>query len=233
MRIKKEHALDAALAKPDYLVVTGSRLYGSNTPDSDQDERGFIVPPFEYIIGLGRFDQRVELEPVDRVLFSVQRLFALLRRADPQAYELLWVPKDKILRMSEVGRHPKDRKRMSIRTESGRIALTHWRVLTRYPAAGLSQLEIRPETGRTHQIRVHLSSAGMPLAGDPVYGRSRDKHRGHGFRIELERPALHAARLAFSHPRTGERLDFTAPLPEDLAAFERALADFGSGSEAT
>ncbi len=132
-----------------------------------------------------------------------------------------------------IGRHPKDRKRMSIRTESGRIALTHWRVLTRYPAAGLSQLEIRPETGRTHQIRVHLSSAGMPIAGDPVYGRSRDKHRGHGFRIELERPALHAARLAFSHPRTGERLDFTAPLPEDLAAFERALADFGSGSEAT
>ena len=108
MRIKKEHALDAALAKPDYLVVTGSRLYGSNTPDSDQDERGFIVPPFEYIIGLGRFDQRVELEPVDRVLFSVQRLFALLRRADPQAYELLWVPKDKILRMSEVGRQVRE-----------------------------------------------------------------------------------------------------------------------------
>lgn len=108
MRTKKEHALDAALAKPDYLVVTGSRLYGSNTPDSDQDERGFIVPPYEYIIGLGRFDQRVELEPVDRVLFSVQKLFALLRQANPQAYELLWVPEDKILRMNEVGRQVRE-----------------------------------------------------------------------------------------------------------------------------
>lgn len=130
-----------------------------------------------------------------------------------------------------IGRHPKDRKRMSIRTESGRAALTNWRVLTRYPGAGLSRLEIRPETGRTHQIRVHLSSAGMPIAGDPVYGRSRDKRRGRGFRIELERPALHAARLAFSHPGTGERLDFTAPLPEDLASLEQALMAFESGAD--
>jgi len=132
-----------------------------------------------------------------------------------------------------IGRHPKDRKRMSIRTESGRAARTNWRVLRRYPSAGLSQLEIRPETGRTHQIRVHLSSAGMPIAGDPVYGRSREKQRGRGFRIELERPALHAARLTFSHPRTGERLDFSAALPEDLAALEQALAAFESKSKST
>jgi 23S rRNA pseudouridine1911/1915/1917 synthase len=132
-----------------------------------------------------------------------------------------------------IGRHPKDRKRMSVRTQSGRSSCTNWRVLMRYPRAGLSQLEIRPETGRTHQIRVHLSSAGLPIAGDTVYGRSRERPRSRGFRIELERPALHAARLAFSHPRTGERLDFSAPLADDLAAFEQALAAFGSESDST
>jgi 23S rRNA pseudouridine1911/1915/1917 synthase len=132
-----------------------------------------------------------------------------------------------------IGRHPKDRKRMSIRTESGRKALTRWRVVTRYSRAGISRLEIRPETGRTHQIRVHLSSVGMPIAGDPVYGRSREKRRGRPFRIELERPALHAASLAFSHPCTGERLDFTAGLPKDLAEFERALAAFESSGHST
>jgi 23S rRNA pseudouridine1911/1915/1917 synthase len=132
-----------------------------------------------------------------------------------------------------IGRHPRDRKRMSIRTGSGRPALTHWRVLTRYPDSGISQLEIRPETGRTHQIRVHLASQGMPIAGDPVYGRQRDKQRGHDFRIELERPALHAARLGFRHPRTGKRLDFEAPLPEDLAAFQLRLEAFGGGREQT
>lgn len=127
-----------------------------------------------------------------------------------------------------IGRHPQDRKKMSLRTESGRDALTKWRVLTRYPDAGISLLEIRPETGRTHQIRVHLSSRGMPVAGDPVYGRLKDK-KARGFRIDLSRPALHAMRLAFTHPTSGERLDFSTPLPEDLLTFERALADFGSG----
>ncbi|MFT5442809.1 MAG: 23S rRNA pseudouridine1911/1915/1917 synthase, partial [Myxococcota bacterium] len=104
-----------------------------------------------------------------------------------------------------IGRHPQDRKKMSLRTESGRDALTKWRVLARYPDAGISLLEIRPESGRTHQIRVHLSSRGMPVAGDPVYGRLKDK-KARGFRIDLARPALHAMRLAFTHPVTGERL---------------------------
>ncbi|MBW2724158.1 MAG: RluA family pseudouridine synthase [Deltaproteobacteria bacterium] len=130
-----------------------------------------------------------------------------------------------------IGRHPRDRKRMSIRSDSGRAALTRWRIVIRYPASGISRLEIRPETGRTHQIRVHLSSVGMPIVGDPVYGRQRDKKRGQGFRIELERPALHAARLGFSHPRSGDRLDFEAPLPEDLAALLQQLEAFEGGRE--
>jgi 23S rRNA pseudouridine1911/1915/1917 synthase len=78
-------------------------------------------------------------------------------------------------------------------------------------------LEVRPETGRTHQIRVHLAAAGLPLVGDPVYGRAE---RG---RI-LKRPALHAAVLGFVHPRSARTLRFEAPLPEDLASALRALA---------
>jgi len=74
-----------------------------------------------------------------------------------------------------------------------------------------SWLEIRPETGRTHQIRVHLASIGLPIVGDPVYGRARSGGAAPG------RPALHAARLGFAHPRTGEPLRFEAPLPQDLA----------------
>ena len=122
-----------------------------------------------------------------------------------------------------LGRHPTDRKRISV-VARGRMrdARTAWRVLRRFAASGASLLAVSPETGRTHQIRVHLASAGHPILGDPVYGRSaRAPH-------PLERPALHAALLGFEHPRTGERMRFEAPLPPDLerlvAALERAEA---------
>jgi 23S rRNA pseudouridine1911/1915/1917 synthase len=123
-----------------------------------------------------------------------------------------------------IGRHPRDRKRMSVATGSGREARTAWRVLARYPKAGAARLEVRPETGRTHQIRVHLASQGLPILGDPVYGRSR---AGIPPGVALERPALHAARLGFTHPDTGERLVFEAPLPADLAALVTALEAAG------
>ncbi len=130
-----------------------------------------------------------------------------------------------------VGRHPRDRKRMSTRTREGRAARTKWRVMVRYPDAGVTQLEIKPETGRTHQIRVHLSSQGMPIAGDPVYGRARGAASPGGFRIDLDRPALHAASLAFTHPRSGERFEFTAPFPEDLERFLRELEALDRGGQ--
>ncbi len=110
-----------------------------------------------------------------------------------------------------IGRHTRDRKRMSVRTAAGREARTHWTLAERFPKSGASWLEIRPETGRTHQIRVHLASVGMPIAGDPVYGRAQ--RRG----LELARPALHAAVLGFRHPTSGEPCRFEAALPDDLA----------------
>lgn len=118
-----------------------------------------------------------------------------------------------------IGRHPRDRKRMSIATRRGREARTSWEVEHRYPASGIARLAIRPETGRTHQIRVHLSSNGLPLLGDEVYGRG---HRAKG-PVRFGRPALHAARLGFTHPTTGERLGFEAELPADLRELEQRL----------
>jgi 23S rRNA pseudouridine1911/1915/1917 synthase len=117
-----------------------------------------------------------------------------------------------------IGRHPRERKRMSVHAPVAREAHTAWRVLARYPRSQRAWLEVRPETGRTHQIRVHLASAGLPLAGDPVYGRGRAGP------ADPERPALHAAVLGFQHPRSGERVRFEAPLPADLAGLLERLA---------
>ena len=116
-----------------------------------------------------------------------------------------------------VGRHARDRKRMSVRARVTREAHTAWRVSRRFPASGCAFLEVRPETGRTHQIRVHLASSGLPVIGDPVYGRRRRSAPA------FSRPALHAQQLAFGHPRSGERLSFSAPLPADLLDFVAQL----------
>jgi 23S rRNA pseudouridine1911/1915/1917 synthase len=119
-----------------------------------------------------------------------------------------------------VGRSPSDRKRMAV-VDGGRRAVTHVRRLERWPAADL--LALRLETGRTHQIRVHLLDLGHPVVGDPVYGRGWERGMsgaGGRWAEELARRAgrlfLHAARLSFVHPETGERMAFTAPLPEPL-----------------
>ena len=100
---------------------------------------------------------------------------------------------------------------MSVRGTAPREAQTAWRVAQRFPKSQRALLEVFPETGRTHQIRVHLASAGLPIVGDTVYGRSR------GREPELDRPALHAATLGFVHPRTGEGMRFEAALPADFS----------------
>jgi 23S rRNA pseudouridine1911/1915/1917 synthase len=125
-----------------------------------------------------------------------------------------------------VGRHPTDRKRMAVDAPRSRAALTRWRALQ--PLAGATLVEARIETGRTHQIRVHFASLGHPLVGDAVYGGVK---RARGIsdsevrrRIEAETSqALHAWRLGFRHPRTGEEVEFEAPLPQELAQLIRDL----------
>lgn len=114
-----------------------------------------------------------------------------------------------------IGRHPHDRLRMAV-VAAGRPARTHFRVLERF--GDYSLLEVQLETGRTHQIRVHMAYIGHPIAGDPVYGAGRGQ-RARG-ELGLQAQALHARELSFRHPVSGEPMHFVAPLPEDM---ERAL----------
>lgn len=119
-----------------------------------------------------------------------------------------------------VGRDPADRKKMSTRSRHGREALTRWRVGRRYGTVTLLDVDI--ETGRTHQIRVHLAVQGYPVAGDRVYGGTKRTKAiaDPAVREKLKavhRPLLHASRLSFTHPITGIYLTFTSPLPEDMA----------------
>jgi len=120
-----------------------------------------------------------------------------------------------------IGRHPVDRKKMSGTARHGKHAVTHWRVIGRYP--GVSLLRLRLETGRTHQIRVHLSESGHPLLGDPVYcssGRLTNlKDIGLRSLIKgLGRQALHAKTLGFIHPVSGQYMEFDSELPPDMQA---------------
>ncbi len=113
-----------------------------------------------------------------------------------------------------IGRHPVDRKKMSINEKNGREAVTHYRVLERFRQ--FTYIECQLETGRTHQIRVHLASIGHPLLGDSVYGPAKSPYRLNG-------QTLHAGVLGIIHPRTGEYMEFSAPLPDYFEDLLRKL----------
>lgn len=115
-----------------------------------------------------------------------------------------------------IGRHPTDRKRMCVTDKNSRPAVTHYEVITRYN--GYTHIRCRLETGRTHQIRVHMASIGHPLLGDLVYGRKKAE-KG------LSGQCLHARRIKFIHPSTREPMSFEAPLPE---YFLQVLAHLGN-----
>ncbi len=114
-----------------------------------------------------------------------------------------------------IGRHKTDRKRMCVTLENSREAVTHYSVLRRY--AGYTHLRVRLETGRTHQIRVHMAYKGNPVAGDEVYGNGKPKW--------LNGQCLHAKKLGFVHPRTGEYMEFESELPEYFTKFLKTIED--------
>ena len=124
-----------------------------------------------------------------------------------------------------IGRDRADRKKMSVRALRGRPALSRWRVLVEMP--GFSFLEVRPQTGRTHQIRIHLQSIGHPIVGDDRYGGAgwrgvQDPARRRALRV-FHRLALHASRLCFLHPVTAQPFAFESPLPEEFRALIEVL----------
>lgn len=130
-----------------------------------------------------------------------------------------------------IARHPVDRKRMAVTTRGGKAAVTHYTTTARWSCGErplAARIDCRLETGRTHQIRVHLAHLGHALIGDPVYGRKPRTGRDlpEALRAAIggfPRQALHAATLGFVHPESGGMLRFTSPLPEDMARLVAAL----------
>lgn len=135
-----------------------------------------------------------------------------------------------------IGRHPADRKKMSVTTRAPRSALTHWKVRESFAGAALLEVDIR--TGRTHQIRVHCHAMGHPVIGDSVYCRRGEKKRLASTAPcmvqsvkDIDRQMLHAWKLSFLHPKTGKTLTLEAPIPADMlaliAAFRKWAPDQG------
>ena len=147
---------------------------------------------------------------------------------------VVWgVPReDKATVKTLIGRSRSDRKRMAVVRRDGRLAVTHFEVVEKYDFA--SRLSVKLETGRTHQIRVHLAHSGHPVFGDPTYGGRRRKYGGYPGAtmararecLELiDRQALHAARLGFTHPIEKVLMEFTAPLPDDMNSLISAIRE--------
>jgi 23S rRNA pseudouridine1911/1915/1917 synthase len=138
-----------------------------------------------------------------------------------------WMTQQKGTINSEISRDARRRTRMTTRRADGRSAITHWKVLRNIesPWGKFSLLEVKIETGRTHQIRVHLASIGHPVVGDTLYGapRSIRSTQAGAPSVSLPRNFLHAAALQFHHPATGKLLSFEQPLPPELVQFLRQI----------
>jgi len=146
-----------------------------------------------------------------------------------------WMKKDSGTVSAAISRDRIRRIRMTTRHSGGRDALSHYHVLRRIdsPYGKFTLVEVKIDTGRTHQIRVHLSSLGHPVVGDTLYGAPAEirPHRlrhGSGATLSLARNFLHAAQLEVAHPRTGAKIALTSPLPEELAHFQKALETLAS-----
>lgn len=150
--------------------------------------------------------------------FSHQALSAQLKdHSLARTYECIvigTIKEDSGTICAPIGRHPIDRKRMAVTEKNSRDAVTHWQVLERFP--GYTRLQCRLETGRTHQIRVHLAWRSHPILGDMVYGRKKPE-------LGLSSQCLHARELTFLHPRTGQPVTVTCPLPDYFEAILQKL----------
>lgn len=195
--------VNALLAHCSDLSGIGGEIRPGIVHRLDKGTSGLLVAAKNDVAHRGLADQFA--------VHSIKRLYWALIYGTPQA--------DTGKISGIIGRHPTDRLRMSGKARHGKEATTNWRVLERYTGASLMQLRL--ETGRTHQIRVHLTEANMPLLGDPLYpdgGRFNNlkDQRLKGMITRLGRQALHARVLGFLHPVSGQYLEFSAEPPEDM-----------------
>jgi 23S rRNA pseudouridine1911/1915/1917 synthase len=214
-----EHLL--VIDKPAGLVVhparghrqdTLSQLLGSAAAGGPDPERAGIVHRLDRdtsgLLVVARSDEALRLLQRELAARRITREYlALVHGRPPARTGTIEAP---------IGRDPRMRTRMAVDGANARQARTHFAI--ERALAGFTLLRLRLDTGRTHQIRVHLQAIGHPLAGDPEYGRSASAGA-----LGLQRQFLHAARLSFTHPLTGQPLELSSQLPADLSrALERA-----------
>lgn len=196
----------------DSLSGVGGALRPGIVHRIDKDTSGLLVVAKSDVAHQGLAAQ-FAAHDLDRRYLAV--LHGTPNAAEPRLAGLpgvIWEAGGLLRITGNVGRHPGDRKRMTVLSKGGKRAVTRMRVLERFERASL--VECRLETGRTHQIRVHLTWCGYPLVGDAVYGRQR---RSGDLLDAFPRQALHAASLGFRHPVSGAMMLFEAPLPADMA----------------
>ena len=136
---------------------------------------------------------------------------------DPTPYGNL--KKDEGTVDAPIGRNPKDRKKMCVIEKNSKNAVTHYSVITRYK--GYTHIKCKLETGRTHQIRVHMAYIGHPVSGDKVYGVKNEK-------VDFEGQCLHARKIGFIHPKTNEYIEFTSELPDYFKKYLKKLENISS-----
>jgi 23S rRNA pseudouridine1911/1915/1917 synthase len=159
----------------------------------------------------------------DSAMAELQRQFKA-RETEKEYLALVWGhPSPSGRTETLIGRHPKHRQKMAVLEEGGREAVSNFQTLEKFDEASLVQVGI--ETGRTHQIRVHMAHLGHSVVGDAVYGRARKNRQP----VTAGRQMLHAAKLGFTHPDTGKRLSFEAPLFDDMRRFLELLRDERDG----
>ena len=238
--------LDIVYEDDDFAVVnkpSGMMVHAGAGATEDQRNRGTLVNAllhhFATLSSIGgdmrpgivhRLDKETSgLIVVAKTDASHRKLAAqFARRQVKKTYLALvhgWPKKDSGTIAANITRDRVRRTRMTTREPGGREAVSHFRVLRRLesPYGKFTLLEVKIDTGRTHQIRVHLSSLGHPVVGDTLYGAPREIRVGRAGAISLSRNFLHAAELSFSHPRTSQKLALQAPLPPALQGFLEML----------
>ncbi len=187
------HSVNALLARYPQFQEFGADTRPGIVHRLDRDTSGLLIVAKNVQTQAALVAQMKQHEVVKRYLALVEGVISL----------------DKGSIDAPIGRNPRHREQMAITTTESREARTHFRVLKRFAHHTLLLLQL--ETGRTHQIRVHLQGIGHPVIGDPMYGPKSPRRE-----ITLQRQFLHAYQLRFTHPTTGKMLEFEAPLPNDL-----------------